>query len=233
LWGAQGGYALCNGVNYTSNSSCGKGGKGGYTSGVIELSAGDKLYVLVGGKGADTIINASSAVSSTGGYNGGGNGSWDQNNSTSTPEASGGGGGATDIRLNGTALSNRIMVAGGGGGASWYNSGGAGGGTSVSSTLGTGASGSGVGSFGVSDGDGGDIGIAGGGGGYYGGNVSTTSVRYGTGGSSYINSSFLKTKNISGANQMPGTNLLTTSLKTGHEGDGFARITYAGKTAPN
>lgn len=223
LWGAQGAYALCNGVNYTSNSSCGEGGKGAYTKGVIQLSAGDVLYINVGGKGSDTVINQENTISSNGGYNGGGNGTWDQNTSTDLPEASGGGGGATDIKLNGT----KIMVAGGGGGASWYTDGGYGGNSSATITSGIGENGSGTGNIGASDGDTGGVGVAGGGGGYKGGSASSTG---GIGGSSYISSSFLKTKSITGANSMPKISLSGT--QTGHSGDGFVRITYAGKTAP-
>ncbi len=57
LWGAGGG---------NINSSTHVGGHGGYTTGVVELNAGEKLYVYVGG---------TSTEYSTGGYNGGGPGS--------------------------------------------------------------------------------------------------------------------------------------------------------------
>lgn len=112
LWGAQGGTA----------TSTHPGGKGGYTSGYIRLSKGEKLYVYVGEKGGTTktTINQIAAVT----YNGGGNG---QNSLTESGIISGSGGGATDIRLipgdwkNTESLKSRIMVAGGGGG-SWYSS---------------------------------------------------------------------------------------------------------------
>lgn len=55
-----------------------------------------------------------------GGYNGGGNASY----------RGGTGGGATDIRINGTTLYDRVIVAGGGGGANTAANGGNGGGTS-------------------------------------------------------------------------------------------------------
>lgn len=80
-WGAQG----------ASN-----GGKGGYTSGEIELNQGDKLTIQVGGQN---------------GYNGGGSGS-----------ASGGG--ASDVRLNGTDINKRLLSASGGGGGSGGTDGG-------------------------------------------------------------------------------------------------------------
>lgn len=85
-------------------------GKGGRVQATMPVNPGDILYIYVGGKGGDATPN----VGGVGGYNGGGNGgaypSYNQS-------ASGGGGGASDIRLNGTALSNRIIIAGGAGGS--------------------------------------------------------------------------------------------------------------------
>jgi hypothetical protein len=69
----------------------GTGGQGGTVTGTFTATPGETLYVYVGGQN---------------GWNGGGSGS----------SNSGNGGGASDIRRNGTALSNRIVVAGGGGG---------------------------------------------------------------------------------------------------------------------
>lgn len=127
-WGATGGNAT--GISQASGTSgqraTGKGGKGGYTSGETYLQKGEKLYVYVGGKGANAIAYRDSI----GGYNGGGLGTWDNTDD----EAAGAGGGATDIRLvagewnNFESLKSRIMVAGGGAGASWKTDGGAGGG---------------------------------------------------------------------------------------------------------
>lgn len=84
------------------------GGKGGYATGTILLMQGEKLSIYVGGQG----------YGKTGGYNGGGQ--------ASTYNSDGSGGGATDIRINGKELSNRIIVAGGGGGGtgSYYYNGG-------------------------------------------------------------------------------------------------------------
>lgn len=93
LWGASGGGAA--------------GGKGAYTSGVINLKKGNILYIYVGEAGNST---------GKGGYNGGGNAGVLASNND-------GGGGATDIRLvsglwnDATSLNSRIMVAAGGGGA--------------------------------------------------------------------------------------------------------------------
>ena len=130
VWGAQGGDA----------SSTYKGGYGGYSSGYVNLTKGQVLYVNVGGAG--TSANVSNLA---GGYNGGG--------STVEPRTEtyeGSGGGATHIALssgtlssfdsneNGMADSGEIddvlIVAGGGGGGSYYTgaqysgSGGSGGG---------------------------------------------------------------------------------------------------------
>ena len=97
LWGAQGGGE--------------KGGMGGYTSGLITLVKGEKLFVNVGQKGP-----ANATTTNVGGYNGGGYSGNDGG------AKSYGGGGATDVRLvagswNDTkSLNSRIMVAAGGAG---------------------------------------------------------------------------------------------------------------------
>lgn len=119
------------------------GGLGSELKGNLSVSSGEILYIFVGGAGIDGSLN-----NPLGGFNGGGNGS---NNS------GGGGGGATDIRLGGLSLTNRIAIAAGGGGANTVGGYGGEGGDSTNSIfnaiLGIG-----------SDGLGG-----GGGGGYYGG----------------------------------------------------------------
>ena len=124
-WGAQGGTA----------SETYVGGYGAYATGTIELNKGDTIYINVGGKGADSLVNNQN----NGGYNGGGN-SYIVNTSCSsfcTP-----GGGATSVSLvrglvKLTDTSKLLLVAGGGGGAEtrWcsdsdkeYSSGGHGGG---------------------------------------------------------------------------------------------------------
>ncbi len=61
----------------------GMDGIGGYTQGAIYLQKNEKLYIYVGGKGADAVVGQDSL----GGYNGGGLGTWDY----SDDEASGGG----------------------------------------------------------------------------------------------------------------------------------------------
>ena len=187
-WGAQGGGST--------------GGKGAYTSGMIYLNEGEKIYVYVGSQGG-----SNSTITNIGGYNGGGySGNY-------VNYYSYGGGGATDFRLNNgvwndsTSLASRIMVAAGGAGgvnrlttiggeggtliggnsttsessytSSTYNTTGGtqiGAGASYQSTRGGGF---GYGKQSNTNGYGG-----GGGGGYYGG--STGHGRTGAGGSSYI-----------------------------------------------
>lgn len=124
LWGAGGGnaYALANRYN--------KAGKGAYTSGIINLKKGEKLYFYVGSKGEDSKIIEDwnrltifyyPSSGGAGGYNGGGTGAFDPQT-----DAGGGGGGATDVRLlpgkwnDFDSLKSRIMVAGAGGGMSRY-----------------------------------------------------------------------------------------------------------------
>jgi len=95
-WGGQGGTA-------TNNSGCILGGLGGYAKGNLAVSAGQTLYIYVGGAGGS---------GNTPGWNGGGSSC----NFTTTCAA---GGGGSDVRINGQTLNNRIIVAGGGGGAEW------------------------------------------------------------------------------------------------------------------
>ncbi|RJX41677.1 hypothetical protein D3P09_06925 [Paenibacillus pinisoli] len=153
-----------------------EGGNGGYAKGSRELKAGDVLHFYTGGQN---------------GFNGGGAGGDGATDGTS-------GGGASDVRLNGTNLNNRIIVAGGGGGrggtsnggtpsnstsqpgsaggaaglpGSSYSSsvGGAGGGTGTSTDGGTGGAGGTNGSSSNNDGTYYQAGGGGAGGGYYGG----------------------------------------------------------------
>jgi hypothetical protein len=190
-------------------------GLGGHAAATIPLTAGDSIQVNVGGRGANST--------GVGGFNGGGNG----------PDK--GGGGATDIRIGGTTLNQRVLVAGGGGGGGGctnnaQNSDGGGGGGLVGadgftppfcSQLGV-AGGGGTPSAGGSAtspatmgtfGSGGNAGNAavafspgGGGGGWYGGGGGF-SVGAGGGGS--------------------GHGPAGTSFETGvHSGDGQVTITY-------
>lgn len=134
-WGAQGGNSN------QSNGTYGNGGKGGYSTGILNVSTNTTIYITVGGQGQNGILNTRTA----GGFNGGGDG-YGTNNSG----VGGGGGGASDISLmspvfshssyfinnirDTNSLLSRIIVAGGGGSAGYDVSnnaanGGAGGGT--------------------------------------------------------------------------------------------------------
>jgi hypothetical protein len=192
--GAQGGRVDLSG--YWS-PCCLDGGLGGKVQSKLAVTPGQVLNIYVGGIGN---------TNGTGGYNGGG---------TAAPKAfinvgGGGGGGATDIRIGGTALSNRVIVAGAGGGAGGDGgptAGGVGGGliggapgtpNNVSTLLATGgtqtAGGTGGSLVGFSTSGNGSLGLggvnlsadainSGGGAGYYGGGGGTWAG--GAGGSSY------------------------------------------------
>jgi hypothetical protein len=80
-------------------------GKGATVECDLTVTSGTQIKIYVGGKGADAHAS-NSHVLNGGGWNGGGKG-----------YGSGtGGGGASDIRIGGTGLDDRKVVAGGGGG---------------------------------------------------------------------------------------------------------------------
>lgn len=217
-WGAQGGstYAKSSGVTTYA------GAYGGYSKGEILLDESTKLYINVGGKGADAT-NYSGATNSTGnyvtvtggagGYNGGGSGGSGIRNWS----GAGGGGGATHIALQSgllsslsSKISNILIVSGGGGGNAGM--GGPGGMSSGGgySTIGLASIGGATQTSGYAFGLGGNgrtvsewasgacNGAGGGGGGYYGGYAATargtdTGIS-GTGGTGYIGNANLKNK---------------------------------------
>ena len=113
VWGAQGG------STYSNDTFHNIGGFGGYSSGEVELQAGQTIYIVVGGKGTDTVANGT-ARTLTGGYNGGGKAYMAAN----VNRSSGSGGGATHIALESGLLSTfsskrdkLLIVAGAGGGS--------------------------------------------------------------------------------------------------------------------
>ena len=233
VWGAQGGNA---------------GGKGGYSTGVVNLNENMKLYIYVGGQGS---------TGSSGGFNGGG----------TTGSKGGTGGGASDIRIGTDSLYARVIVAGGGGGkgqdtcaAGGVGGGTTGGGSSSQGNCGTqagggtqtagGAKGYYSGTYGANTGTFGKGGNAssgtyvggGGGGGWYGGGAGATAgwSNGGGGGSGYVYTSSTASNYPSGCllnNSYYLTNASTTagsssftgtsgSSETGHSGNGYARIVY-------
>lgn len=92
------------GAQGASQSPGGTGGLGGSVQGILSVSAGQVLNIYVGGQN---------------GYNGGALGGVNGSTVLSGPSVgnAGNGGGATDIRIGGVTLANRVLVAGGGGGA--------------------------------------------------------------------------------------------------------------------
>ena len=194
VWGAQGGGSMING-SLSNNTSF-----GGYSVAYVDLKAGEKLYVNVGGKGSDAVVGEDVP----GGYNGGGIGTWDHGDN----EAAGGGGGATHIAKESGLLSTfsskvdkLLIVAGGSGGRSWSSGGGSAGGYAalpagdgrVANQLTGYQFGKGQDATGYGDSDG----HGGGGGGFYGGYESSRnggSSDFGGGGSSYIGNSSLYDK---------------------------------------
>lgn len=237
-WGGQGGY----------RSNVDRGGKGGYASGALELTANTTLFLYSGGSG--------NTGGTAGGFNGGGS-------KSSYP----GGGGGTDVRIAADSLYARVIVAGGGGSdGSSSNAGGAGGGENgVTATGGCGSGGGGgtqtaggsggngngtfgAGSYGSYRKSG--YGGAGGGGWYGGGGVypdgSGDDERGGGGGSGYVYTEstasnyptgclltrvyyLTETQNVAGDQTIvepDGTS------RVGHIGDGYIRITVAESGIP-
>ncbi|EAY12016.1 glycine-rich cell wall structural protein, putative [Trichomonas vaginalis G3] len=93
VWGAQGGGD--------------RGGRGGYSEGILDLRSETNVYINVGGPGY-----AARNEIALGGFNGGG--STESNSEYGRIGCSGGGG--TDIRVIENDPTKRIIVAGGGGG---------------------------------------------------------------------------------------------------------------------
>lgn len=89
------------GAGFYAYPSTASPGLPGRVYAIIPVRAGDKLYVFVGGSGED------------GGFNGGGAGGTSGSGSYSGNP----GGGASDVRIGGDTLKDRIIVAAGGGGA--------------------------------------------------------------------------------------------------------------------
>ena len=200
------------------------GGLGGRAQGQMTLSAGQVVNVYVGGQGADRLGNHpyGGCTLTNGGWNGGGA---NRSAGNGTP-----GGGASDIRIGGNGLNNRVIVAGGGGGCGWsYAAGGAGGGLNGNGGAngtggGTQNAGGNVGNSGAScsktagslgqggDGSGSSAGGGGGGGGYYGGGGGGYN-QGGGGGSSYYG----------------GAGVTNGSTQTGiQNGNGVVVITWTG-----
>ena len=229
VWGAQGG----SGGWYSNQSYCSTGGKGGYATGDLSVTAGNTVYVYVGGEGESNPCDSRACGSGTqgiknGGFNGGG--------ASQASCGGSGGGGASDVRYGGTSISNRKIVAGGGGGGgnpangTQLSNGGAGGGTAgetmanstqfYNRTPGTGA----TQSSGNSNGTGSQANqnlSGGGGGGYFGGGTGGNSTG-GGGGSGYIGGVTSSTT-IAGNASMPDPD---GGTMTGREDNGLVVISW-------
>ncbi len=211
--GAQGG---------SGTAGYGVGGLGGRVQGSLSVTPGQALSIYVG----------QMPLSNIGGFNGGGNGA---NNTYGR-----GGGGATDIRIGGVALANRVVVAAGGGGggtncfSAGQNSGGVGGGATggngyqcnqQTNYVGFGGSqtagGINLGGLGQTGGlgqggNGGTTYGGGGGGGYYGGGGG--SYGGGGGGSSYALATVVS------------NSIVTSGVRTGN---GQLTISWSGAGCPS
>jgi hypothetical protein len=210
------------GISGISPGSDGTGGLGGQLQATIAVTPGQILNIFIGG--TPTCLSCA-------GWNGGGAGQ--SGGLSGNTYGSGGGGGASDIRIGGTSLSQRVLVAAGGGGGGCfcycctYGNAGAGGGlvggnasypfgTDYSFYFGFGATQSAGGVGGAASNDG-LLGLGGngqnfgggGGGGYYGGGGGSNDMG-GGGGSSYAISSATNVVHSSGVNA----------------GNGFASISY-------
>jgi Glycine rich protein len=226
-WGAEGGNASTAEDVFTAPAV---GGLGGYTEATVAVTAGQVVQVNVGGQ----------PTTASGGFNGGG--AAGVGTADYFAEA---GGGATDARLGGDDLSDRVVVAGGGGGAADADLdhgdalGGAGGGASGSSsgwcpdifmvTCGAGATATAGGAAGspvagcATDGSLGQGGWGcggGGGGGYYGG-----------GGGGFVDGTSTASPSIDGpgggGSAYVSPSATATSMVGGVQyGNGLLRISY-------
>ena len=223
-WGASGAESPYG----NSRSNFNHGGYGAYASGTIELQAGEKLYIHVGGSGYNgghkNSYNVYDITAWLGSYNGGGPQTSSYGDAIGKSEYTGTGGGATDIsrsnedntwfydngyvtnRRSTSSYEQRIVVAGGGSGAGTYGgSANKDGGYSVdpsTSQLGYGSSA--------------------GGGGYYGGSA-------GIGGSSYVSDTLSNVVMLNGAEEMPDYD--SSGYIKGNYGNGYAKITLLGTNA--
>ena len=245
VWGAQGG-------SYSSYN----GGAGGYSEGVVYLTAGTNLYVYVGGQPTST---SSTSAAITGGFNGGGQAR--VHSYSGTTSYSQAGGGASDFRIGTDSLYARVIVAGGGGGSSSIDAlttkygGGSSGGSPSSAFAASQTAGGTNGTFGTGangyiSGYNYKYASGGGGGGWYGGgavnaqsDTATDYLNQNGGGSGYIytsstaanypsgcllNSSYylINASTIAGNTSFPSP---TGGTETGHTGNGYAYLTYVGR----
>ena len=108
MWGAQGGSG-----GYWSNSSyCGTGGKGGYSTGNLSVTAGSTVYVYVGGKGESHSSCAQKMRRNNplqGGWNGGGGGYYGGGAGANSTGGGGGSGYIGGVSSGSTITGNASM----------------------------------------------------------------------------------------------------------------------------
>jgi hypothetical protein len=104
--------------NGTGAQLAGDGAQGGSGTTTFGVVPGSTLQVNVGGRGGDVnYVDDLPAVGGAGGFNGGGNGGTPTSDDDQNGYSAGaGGGGASDVRVGGTSLDDRLAVGGGGGG---------------------------------------------------------------------------------------------------------------------
>jgi hypothetical protein len=108
--GAQGGDGAAFGLGDVEGSTTispgGAGGFGGIATATVAVTPGSSIQIVVGGAGED----GAPGDGGRGGENGGADGGFGKGS------GGGGGGGASDVRIGGTSLGDRVIVGGGGGG---------------------------------------------------------------------------------------------------------------------
>lgn len=226
VWGAQGGNANATYI----------GGYGAYAEGKIKVNQVENLYVNVGGVGASQYTTGK-YQEVAGGYNGGGTASCNSDKYCKY-YYNGSGGGATHISkesglLKDTVNTTNIIIVSGGGNGGHHDSG-------TPSWSYVGGSAIGIAESGTYFGYGGSntsiATNAGGGGGYYGGNYGTASAATIPGGSSYLAPALTGGKiycyNCTASDNVfsATTTSQTPTINTPKQGNGYAKITYLGKT---
>lgn len=101
-------YNVCGALGGSNPNGNAIAGYGARVIGTLAVTPGSELQINVGGNGAWS----GTPIASQGGFNGGANGGAGGQSQSSGA----GGGGASDIRVGGTGLEHRVVVAGGGGG---------------------------------------------------------------------------------------------------------------------
>ena len=111
--GAAGGQNSVESVPSAGFTVVDRAGYGARVQATLAVTPGQVLNIYVGGIGPTGITGSNVP----GGFNGGGGGKYAPGAFVTPNIGAGGGGGASDIRIGGVTLANRVIVAGAGGGA--------------------------------------------------------------------------------------------------------------------